>query len=173
MKTATKASAGLGTLVLVVAVVLLQLLMGGGVPGGLAGPAAPAPAPGDREVRRSPVKSSQPTAHQGDAAIDELFANGTSDVMVTIEGTVRRSLPDDNEGSRHQRFIVELGSGRTVLVAHNIDLAPRVPLRRGDRVTVRGEYEWTEQGGTMHWTHHDPQEWREGGWIEHEGRRYE
>ena len=145
MKTATKASAGLGTLLLVVAVVVLQILLGGGVPGGLA----------------------------GDAAIDELFANGTSDVMVTIEGTVRRSLPDDNEGSRHQRFIVELDSGRTVLVAHNIDLAPRVPLRQGDRVSVRGEYEWTEQGGTMHWTHHDPQEWREGGWIEHAGRRYE
>jgi hypothetical protein len=40
-------------------------------------------------------------------------------------------------------------------------------------VTVRGEYEWSDRGGTMHWTHHDPKRWREGGWIEHRGVHYE
>ena len=90
-----------------------------------------------------------------------------------VVGSVERVLADDNEGSRHQRFILELSSGHTVLVAHNIDLAPRVPLARGDSLGVKGEYEWTDRGGVLHWTHHDPQRRHEGGWIEHEGETYE
>ena len=29
-----------------------------------------------------------------------------------------------------------------------------------------------ERGGVLHWTHHDPDGRRPGGWLEHEGRRY-
>ena len=44
-------------------------------------------------------------------------------------------LKDDNEGSRHQKFILELSTGQTVLVAHNIDLAPRIQnIQKGDQV---------------------------------------
>jgi hypothetical protein len=74
-------------------------------------------------------------------------------------------LSDDNQGSRHQRFILKLESGHTVLVAHNIDLADRVPLTRGDVVTLRGRYEWNDRGGVIHWTHHDPEGRGPGGWI--------
>jgi hypothetical protein len=89
-------------------------------------------------------------------------------------GKVIRVLADDNEGSRHQRFIVRLGSGRTILIAHNIDLAPRVPsLETGDAIRFYGEYEWNQKGGVVHWTHHDPQNRHTGGWIEHNGKRYE
>lgn len=71
-----------------------------------------------------------------------------SNVQVEGSGRVSRILPDDNEGSRHQRFIVRLGSGQTVLVAHNIDLATRVAsLKVGDAVELKGEYEWNEQIG--------------------------
>ena len=88
--------------------------------------------------------------------------------------TVSRILSDDNEGSRHQRFVVRLSSGRTLLIAHNIDLAPRVSsLRVGDTVSFYGEYEWNDRGGVIHWTHHDPRGSHVGGWIEHKGRRYE
>ena len=83
-------------------------------------------------------------------------------------------LRDDDEGSRHQRLIVELESGHTVLVAHNIDVAPRVSsVREGDLLRFFGEYEWNEQGGVIHWTHHDPAGRHAGGWLEHEGSRYE
>ncbi len=109
----------------------------------------------------------------GPGEIEQLFAERRSDVVVRAGGVVQRVLGDDNEGSRHQRFIMELASGRTLLVAHNIDLAPRVPLRRGDRVEIQGEYEWNERGGVLHWTHHDPQGRHEGGWIRHEGEVYE
>jgi len=69
------------------------------------------------------------------------------------------------EGDRHQRFILRLSSGQTLLIVHNLDLAPRAPVERGSRATVRGEYEWNEQGGVIHWTHHDPDGRRPGGWI--------
>jgi hypothetical protein len=57
-------------------------------------------------------------------------------------------------------------------VSHNIDLVPRVPLALDDSVEFRGRYEWNEQGGVIHWTHHDPQGDRPGGWIRHAGRLY-
>ena len=81
-------------------------------------------------------------------------------------------LADDSEGSRHQRFIVRLPNDHTVLIAHNIDLAQRVPLKMGDAVSFYGEYEWNDRGGVVHWTHHDPRNRREGGWIEHKGTTY-
>ena len=106
------------------------------------------------------------------SAIDAAFEARRSDAWVEDAGIVERVLADDRDGSRHQRFIVRLASGRTVLIAHNIDLAPRLePLRPGDPIRFRGQYEWNSQGGVVHWTHHDPSGRREGGWIEHGGRR--
>ncbi len=105
--------------------------------------------------------------------IVESFEAGRSDVWVQASGQVARVLADDNEGSRHQRFLVELSTGHTVLIAHNIDLAPKVPLSRGDQVEFRGEYEWNDRGGVVHWTHHDPRGRKAGGWISHRKKTYE
>lgn len=109
-----------------------------------------------------------------DDAIAAAFASRRSGVLVQGAGTVSRTLADDNDGSRHQRFILALPSGQTVLVAHNIDLAPRIEgLRSGDRVEFSGEYEWNPQGGVVHWTHHDPQGRHAAGWLRHGGRTYQ
>ena len=109
----------------------------------------------------------------GEAEILAAFEQRESDRWVEASGTVDRLLPDDNDGSRHQRFILRLPSGHTVLISHNIDLAPRLDgLDRGAAVAFRGEYEWNAQGGVVHWTHHDPSGALEGGWLEHGGRRY-
>lgn len=109
------------------------------------------------------------------ASVDPIaaaFAERRSDVQVEGRGVVYRVLADDNEGSRHQRFILRLANGQTVLIAHNIDLADRLTsLDRGDTVAFYGEYEWTEQGGVIHWTHHDPARRHVSGWLLHEGRR--
>ena len=95
-------------------------------------------------------------------------------LQVRLSGRVERVLPDDLEGSRHQRFILRLATGRTLLVAHNIDLAPRVAgLAENDRVELYGEYEWNRKGGVIHWTHRDPRGNHPHGWIKHKGRRYE
>ncbi len=89
-------------------------------------------------------------------------------------GEVERTLADDRDGSAHQRFIIRSDSGISVLISHNIDLAPRLDgLARGDRVEVYGEYVWNEKGGLMHWTHHDPDGNHPDGYIEWRGRRYQ
>lgn len=103
---------------------------------------------------------------------ERAYDAGLSEVTVEVSGRVRNLLPDDRDGSRHQRFILELSSGQTLLIAHNIDLAERVPLRAGDTLTVRGQYEWNAKGGVVHWTHHDPSGSREGGWIRYNGNLY-
>jgi hypothetical protein len=128
-----------------------------------------------RELDRS-GGASRP-AHEGGTSagtvtVEELFESRTSRVVVELAGRVRRLLADDNQGSRHQRFILELDSGHTVLVAHNIDLAPRAELSAGDLVEVRGQYEWNDRGGVIHWTHHDPQGRRPGGWLRTGEREY-
>jgi len=108
-----------------------------------------------------------------DTLIAQAYQNQTSDIVVEVGGVVTRTLADDLSGSRHQRFILRLESGQTLLVAHNIDIAPRIDgLKAGDAVSLRGEYEWNDKGGVIHWTHRDPQGRRPEGWIRHEGRTY-
>ena len=64
--------------------------------------------------------------------------------------------------------------GQTLLIAHNIDIAPRInSLQKGDLILFYGEYEWNPQGGVIHWTHQDPNGNHVGGWIEHEKTRYQ
>ena len=92
-----------------------------------------------------------------DEELARLFETQRHDVYVTGVGIVERILSDDNEGSRHQRFILRLLSGQTLLVTHNIDIAPRVEsLTVGDEVHFAGIYEYNSEGGVIHWTHHDP-----------------
>lgn len=83
-----------------------------------------------------------------------------------------RLLPDDRDGYRHQRFILQLPNRDTVLIAHNIELADRIPVGLGDRVRFRGQYEWNELGGLVHWTHHDPMGLEDGGWIRYRKKTY-
>ena len=105
--------------------------------------------------------------------VEEAQRKRLSHVWTEGEGTVVKVLPDDNEGRRHQRFILRLSNGKTVMVAHNIDLAPRLPgLGRGDRVAFEGEYLYNPKGGVVHWTHRDPSGRREGGSITYGGRSY-
>jgi hypothetical protein len=105
--------------------------------------------------------------------IEKAYADKRSKVWVEVPGRISRLLSDDNEGSRHQRFILELDSGHTVMVAHNIDLAKRIPVQKNDSIKLKGRYEWNERGGVIHWTHHDPQDRLAGGWIEFNGTVYE
>lgn len=106
--------------------------------------------------------------------LEQLIEQKQSDVQINLTAQVSRLLGDDLRGSRHQRFLIELAGGETILIAHNIDLAPKIKdLKKGDIVTLYGEYEWNKKGGVIHWTHHDPAKRHIDGWIEHNGHRYQ
>lgn len=110
----------------------------------------------------------------GIEAIEQAFQNRQGDLQVQAKGKVERVLSDDNKGSRHQRFIIRLTENQTLLVAHNIDLAPRINnLKPGDFVEFYGEYEWNAKGGVIHWTHHDPNKKHVDGWLKHKGKIYQ
>jgi len=122
---------------------------------------------------RKPHRSPR-TLSGSDEALARAFAQRTSNIQVEGQGVVRRVLSDDNDGSRHQRFIVALATGQTLLISHNIDLAPRVAgLSKGDVVSFSGEYEWNAEGGVIHWTHLDPGKRHVAGWIKHNGKLYQ
>lgn len=104
----------------------------------------------------------------GDNLLAKLFAEAQSNVQIYGTGTVISILPDDLSGSRHQRFIIELKSKQTLLISHNIDLAPRInELSLNDQIEFFGEYEWNNKGGMIHWTHHDPAGIHLDGWLFH------
>lgn len=128
------------------------------------------------QYRQPSVSNSQVSGIEatGDAEFAKALENRSSGVQIQGQGIVTKVLPDDNEGSRHQRFIVKLGSGQTLLVAHNIDIASRVSsLRVGDTVAFGGVYEWNPQGGVIHWTHHDPSGGHAAGWLKHGSKTYQ
>lgn len=104
----------------------------------------------------------------------EAYKSRRSDFQIQGAASVVRLLADDNNGSRHQRFLVRLNSGQTLLIAHNISLAARIDdLKEGDNVEFYGEYEWNNKGGVIHWTHHDSNGRHVSGWIKHADRTYQ
>lgn len=152
-----------------------------------AGPGADAPvadtgsASADR-AHRSPAPEAaggrwapgSPPAADGLAALERAVASRAQGQALRVEGIVERVLADDRNGSPHQRFIIRTSSGISLLVAHNLDLAPRLDgLVPGERVVVAGDYEWNDRGGVMHWTHDDPAGRHPAGYVEWRGRRYQ
>jgi hypothetical protein len=129
---------------------------------------------GCSQVPRPQAAQNAASSATRDATLATAFRDHQSGVQVTGAGTVTRVLSDDNDGGRHQRFILTLASGRTLLVAHNIDIAPRLPsLKVGDKVEFSGIYEWNPQGGVVHWTHRDPSGKHQAGWLRYAGRTYQ
>lgn len=124
-------------------------------------------------IRLMESRPEQTAVKADNSQIAQLFKEKKSGVFVIGSGAVTRILPDDIQGSKHQRIIVDIGMTHTILIAHNIDLAPRIhSLETGDTIRFSGKYEWNSQGGVVHWTHHDPQGRHQGGWIIHEEITY-
>lgn len=106
--------------------------------------------------------------------IEEAFQNNQSNIQVKQVGTIISILSDDTVGDCHQRIIVQLINEQTLLIAHNIDIAPRVPNPIiGKKLKFYGEYEWNSEGGVIHWTHKDPNGTHINGWLEYEGLKYD
>ena len=116
-----------------------------------------------------------PATTPDNTAVERAFAERRSTVEVTAQGVVTSILADDSGPSGvHQRFIIRLaGSTQTVLVDNSVTIGRRAPVLPGSDVLVHGEYVWNDQGGLIHFTHHDPAHTHEGGWIELSGVRYQ
>jgi hypothetical protein len=160
--------AGAGAVTVVAALVLLAARQFGWIGTGTSAPQSPS-AP-----RTASSAPQAPSA--GVPQIEAAYRQRTSDIWVQAEGTVIKLLPDDQDGEAHQKLLVRLeGPSRlTVLVAHSLSAAERIPVHEGERLVFRGQYIWTEQGGTVHFTHAPKFQRKDpGGWIEFAGKRYD
>jgi hypothetical protein len=106
--------------------------------------------------------------------MERVYEKRDTGSWIEAVGIVKRLLADDDDSgvARHQRLILDLRNGQSVLIAHNLELAARVPVGIGDRIRFRGVYEWNDLGGLVHWTHHDPLAIEDGGYIRYRSRTY-
>jgi uncharacterized protein YjdB len=119
-------------------------------------------------------QTQEQTSTKKQSSIEEAFSKKKSNVQVDGSGILLRLLKDDTHGLRHQKILLRLNSGETILIAHNIDLSPRIDaLKKGDTLAFYGEYEYNAKGGVVHWTHHDPQKRHVDGWLKHNGKTYQ
>lgn len=112
-------------------------------------------------------------AASDNSSIESAYQHKQSDVQVSGRGKVVKLLADDTQGARHQKFLVRINPQQTLLFAHNIDLANKIPLQVGDEITFSGEYVYNPKGGIMHWTHLDPHGHHPSGWVMLHGNKYQ
>ncbi|TAJ23377.1 MAG: DUF3465 domain-containing protein [Planctomycetota bacterium] len=106
-----------------------------------------------------------------DVALLDAIESHATHAWVETDATVVKILADDQEGDRHQRFLVDV-EGKSLLVAHNIDIAARAPVIPGETIRLRGQYEWNEEGGVLHWTHRALRQTGPDGWLRVRGVTY-
>ncbi len=125
---------------------------------------APGNAPGSRvETTNASNDSALVNAVNSKRNVDFLEASGV---------TVIELLADDTQGLPHEKFIVRLSNGATVLCVFNLDMGQRIPLKVGDIVDLGGQFKWTNVGALMHWLHADTQNRRPDGYVDLNGKRY-
>jgi len=139
-----------------------------------------------RKAKLTPVPTANPSRAQAPAdakraapisskQLRELFEQRVSDQIVIGVGQIVKILKDDlvdTDGSgQHQQFLVAVDDELTIKISHNIKFG-RIPADEGDELKFKGEYEWNELGGCVHWTHADPIKRHPDGWLEHKGQRF-
>lgn len=109
----------------------------------------------------------------GFMTVQDAYRYHQTGMMAEVTGTVARVLMDDKDDPRHQKFIIRMTNGQSLLILHDQVSGDQVPVKVDDTVLVRGEYQWTETGGMLRFTQRDYSPRRMHGWIEHQGRRYD
>jgi len=100
----------------------------------------------------------------------DAFADGRTGIWLNGHGTVVQAFSPSG-GS--QRFLVRIQENFSVMVRHNIGDSGPVPAERGDMLQFQGRYEFHGGGGDILLTHADPAQPGGGGWIIHNGQRYD
>lgn len=100
---------------------------------------------------------------------------GTRPAEVTFDARVNsppRFFYSRRSGFEHEAFDAQSVAGGLEIV-DNVTIGPRVPVRPGDRIVVRGEMVHDPgRAPIVHWTHHDPSGRHAGGFIRLQGRVY-
>lgn len=109
----------------------------------------------------------------GFQSVEKAFYDKRSDLIVEVEGQVVRILSTSKGSNGVQRFAIRMQNGQVVQVNHKAGPSDIIPLATNDAVKVRGEYFWTETGGTIHHTEYDHGLARRHGWVEHKGKKYD
>jgi hypothetical protein len=110
-----------------------------------------------------------------DAAVCGAFSAQRSGVEVVAQGMVTRVLGvQAGRSSPHEGFLLRLDSGCAIVVRVevNTDFTGSIPLSVGERVLVKGDYEYYSRGGVIHWTHRDPRGHHENGYVDVSGTMY-
>jgi hypothetical protein len=105
--------------------------------------------------------------------VEKAFYDQQSDLMVEVTGQVVRVVRPVEGHEGHQEFQLRLPKGQLLMVVRNTSAGDRVPLESNDRVTVRGNYQWSELGGVIHGAQRDYSLDRMHGWVELDGKKYD
>ncbi|MFN2528328.1 MAG: DUF3465 domain-containing protein [Candidatus Baltobacteraceae bacterium] len=107
-------------------------------------------------------------------------ARGASHAEVALSGVMNRYLGvRRGRSGSHEGFILVVKGGpadseaepNLYKIEDNIDITGLIPLRRGDRIDLMGQYECNDS--VVHWTHHDPRGRHIAGYIKVDGRTYQ
>ncbi len=109
----------------------------------------------------------------GFANLENAFYDQRDGFMAEVSGTVARILSANQDDPTYQRFVIRLDNEQSVLIVHNQEAGGSIPVAVDARVTVRGEYEWSETGGLLKNTHRDLSPKRRHGFVEYDGKRYQ
>ncbi len=107
-----------------------------------------------------------------DQGLHQDIQNSTSGAEVTFDATV---VNDPVQSGDHERFEVKTTTGETLEVDHNTNLAPAVPVHKGDGVVIHGQL-YIDPGPRygVHCTHlHTSGGCPYAGWIEYNNNYYE
>lgn len=115
------------------------------------------------------------TPGPNDAALCTAIASRTSGVEVIADGTVARVLGTSaGPSGPHEGFLLRLRSGcaATLRVETNVAFTGPIPLRAGESVVVKGEYDSDPDGDVIHFTHRELHGTHPGGYVEVGGTYY-
>jgi hypothetical protein len=110
-----------------------------------------------------------------DGAVCSAYNAERSGVEVVAGGAVSKVFGvRAGRESPHEGFLIRLTSGCSLIVRveTNTDFTGDIPLHPGDRVVVKGEYEYYPRGGVIHWTHRDPRGHHANGYVDVRGTMY-
>lgn len=127
-----------------------------------------------KELTNSSFGTESSATINNNSTLVTLYQHRLTNIEVEGQGVIIKTLKDDVTGLRHQRLLLKINNQQTVLITHNIDLAPRINNPEiGQILIFKGEYVWNKKGGFIHWTHKDPKGKHPNGWLIYHNKRYQ